>query len=458
MSGENRQRADGSRHAEPHATTVPGRGRHETGRSSVSRRDFLRVGGLSVVGLSAAEAALASGSHTTRPARSCLFVLLAGGASQLETFDPKPTAPSSIRGPMKAVGTALPGVLLSEGLPQLARRLDRCTLVRSLYHDAAPTHETGLQLLLTGGLIDRRGDRPALGSVVWKLKGSFGGAPGYCVVPQFLRGTGTAASTGQQAGPLKAVWSPFVVPIPDLPDEANRLSPSLSRSRDRAEPASARASGGDAIAPERILQPFAFDDRAQQRYGRTRFGRLLFEAVRRIEAGSRMVLVNLFDRLEGLRTFDCHGTGSAPATLFDYRDCLCPQLDTALAAALDDLAASGLLDETLVVVTGEFGRSPQINERSGRDHWPRAWSALLAGAGVPRGAVIGATDDQAAEVVDEPTHAAQLAATILAALDIDPQGPACTAEGTGNDAATRPITAASPIAALFPSPALAAQT
>lgn len=420
-------------------------------RSSVSRRDFLRVGGLSVVGLSAAEAALAAGPRAARPARSCLFVLLAGGASQLETFDPKPTAPSSIRGPMKAVGTALPGVLLSEGFPQLARRLDRCTLVRSLYHDAAPSHETGLQLLLTGGLIDRRGDRSALGSVLWKLRGSLDGTAGYCVVPRLLRNTGTAAATGQEAGPLGAAWAPFLVPMDDLPSEAARLAPAPARKQHHHAASSPERPADSGASPAgRVLQPVSFDERAQQRYGRTRFGRLLFESVRRVEAGSRMVLVNLFDRLEGIPTFDCHGTGSAPATLFDYRDRLCPQLDVALAAALDDLAASGLLEETLVVVTGEFGRTPRINEHSGRDHWARAWSALLAGAGLPRGAVIGATDDHAAEITDQPIHAAQLAASVLAAMGIDPLSPLCVAEGAEHDAVPRPITAASPIPGLFP--------
>ncbi|RMG40116.1 MAG: DUF1501 domain-containing protein [Planctomycetota bacterium] len=441
------------------AMCSPGTGERSAGHPSVSRRDFLRVGGLSVVGLTAAEAALRATPSGGPAARRCLFVLLAGGASQLDTFDPKPTAPSGVRGPLKAIGTALPGVLVTEGFPHLARRLDRCTLIRSLYHDAAPIHETGLQLLMTGGLFDRRGNRPAIGSVLGMLLGSDDATAAYALVPGSISRTGTSAATGQGPGPLGEAYRAVTVRVPGLPPEADPL-PTAALAR---VPAPSQAGGSRAVTaaparPLRTMDAASFDDRAQQHYGRTRFGRLLHAAVRQIEEGSRLVVANLFDELEGRRTFDCHGTGSAPATLFDYRDRLCPQLDVALAAALDDLSASGLLDETLVVVTGEFGRSPVVNDRFGREHWPRAWSALLAGASVPRGAVIGRTDEHGGEIIDTPIHAARLPATILAAMGIDPRTPLPASGDTTGDATGRPLIAATPIEHVLPIADRAEQT
>jgi hypothetical protein len=157
----------------------------------------------------------------------------------------------------------------------------------------------------------------------------------------------------------------------------------------------------------------------RRRYGRHRFGALCLQARQLVEAGVRCIVVNLFDELAGNLTWDCHGkSAETPGTLFDYRDVLCPQFDQAAAALLDDLADRGLLDETLVVATGEFGRTPRINRDGGRDHWPGVWSALLAGGGIPGGAVVGASDATASAPKDRPVSPRELFGTVLCSLGL----------------------------------------
>lgn len=349
---------------------------------SVSRRDFLRVGGLSVVGLSLAERrATAAAGKTDR--RSCIFLLMTGGPSQFETFDPKPDAPSYIRGPLKAISTAVPGTAFSESLPKLAERADRLSIVRSLHHASAPLHETGFQLLHTGGL-SRQGVRPpSFGSLVAQQLGPRNGMPAYVVLPELLHDTGVEMDRGQTAGMLGAEF----------------------------DPATSNA------AEELLARLPAEPDSARRRYGDSRPGRLCLQARRLVEAGVRCVVVNLFDRLSGELTWDCHGkTGPTPGTPFDYRDVLGPQFDAAASALLDDLHDRGLLDDTLVVATGEFGRTPRINAAGGRDHWPGVWSAMTAGGGTAPGGVIGASDPHGASPADRPVTPGELRATILHSL------------------------------------------
>lgn len=353
---------------------------------AVTRRDFLRVGGLGFVGLSLVDPSLLADQTEAMRRRGCIFVLMTGGPSQLDTFDPKPSAPSYIRGPLRAISTRVPGVWLNESLPLLADRADRFALIRSLSHDAAPIHETGQQLLQTGRLGNGEIRFPNFGSVAARLLGSRGSAPAYTILPQLVSGTGVNTWRGQQAGFLGAEFEPAIV----APDAAQLA---------QEEPESIRRA-----------------------YGDTRFGRLLLEARRQVEMGTRCVTVNLFDSLRDQPTWDCHGNrASGLATLIDYRDQLCPQFDRAMAALLDDLSARGLLEDTLVVATGEFGRTPKVNEYGGRDHWPGVWSAMIAGAGVRGGAVIGASDAIASAPIDRPIAPGELTATMYHALGLDPQ-------------------------------------
>ncbi len=165
-------------------------------------------------------------------------------------------------------------------------------------------------------------------------------------------------------------------------------------------------------------QPVALRDA----YGDNDTGRSFLAARQLIEDGVRFVTVNMMDRLTGTVSWDAHAEKHhAPTTLFDYRDTICPQFDQACAALLDDLQQRGLLSETLVVCAGEFGRSPQLNEAGGRDHWTNVWSAIAAGCGLPGGQVLGASDAHAAEPIDRPIALAEIAATIYEALRIDRQ-------------------------------------
>jgi len=363
----------------------------------VSRRDFLRVGGLSVVGLSVAERAALAGMRGEEDRRSCIFLLMTGGPSQFETFDPKPDAPAEIRGPLKAISTAVPGLALCETLPRLAERADRFAVLRSLHHDAAPVHETGMQLLQTGRLAHGDVRHPGFGCVVARVAGPRGEVPPYVVLPKLLGQTGLNAYQGQQSGFLGSEYEPLTA-----------LSNSESADTEPDDGETPVLSVRD--EPESVLRE----------YGRTRFGRLCLQARQLIECGVRCVTVNLFETLAGQTTWDCHARGpSAPANLFDYRDTLGPQFDRALSALLDDLERRGLLADTLVVAVGEFGRTPRVNEFGGRDHWPGVWSAILAGGGVQGGQVIGSSDASGASPADRPIEPGELTATIYQALGLD---------------------------------------
>lgn len=373
-------------------------------RRPVSRRGFLAVGGITMVGLSMAEqAAVASAQKRSGP-RSLILVAMNGGPSQLETFDPKPDAPASVRGPLRAIATAVPGLRFSEGFPQLARRADRFTIIRSLHHAAAPIHETGHQLLYTGRLPTRRCAPASLGAATARLLGPRAGAPPFVLLPGPVTDLGVRANLSPEPGWLGADYEPVVV-VEHV-----------------ASPIDTDAANGDEPLPEPLIP--AFDDEPvaiREDYGATPFGRRLWQAARLVERGVRVVIVNLCPQLHGVPTWDAHADRrTAPATLFDYRDTIGPQFDRAVSALLDDLDCGGLLDDTLVVCTGEFGRTPNVNPAGGRDHWTHCWSALVAGGGAPAGHVIGATDSRGRSIADQPVALSQLVATAYHSLRIDP--------------------------------------
>jgi uncharacterized protein (DUF1501 family) len=355
----------------------------------VSRRDFLRVGGLSVVGLS--QAALARGTAAFSHRRAIL-ILMTGGPSQLETFDPKPDAPSAIRGPFSSIETAVPGLRFSKTLPLLAQRADRLAVIRSLAHDSAPIHETGQQLLQTGRLSTDGLRFPHWGSVVasrspapsrspaLSRSSARSPLPACSIVNGPLSETGVRAYRGQEAGLLGSEWEPVLSTL-DLEEETEAI---------------------------------------QRLYGASDFGRLLLRSRQLVEKGTRCVTVNLFDSLHQRLTWDCHGDKHCgPATLMNYQDRLCPEFDRALAGLLDDLAQRGLLDDTLVIATGEFGRTPKVNDNQGRDHWPGCWSGVIAGGKLTGGAVLGASDATASEPLDRPVSPGELTATLVAWCGVD---------------------------------------
>ena len=348
-----------------------------TDSDGVSRRDFLRAGGLTVVGLSGAARA---SSMAAMASHRAILILMTGGVSQLETFDPKPEASASIRGPFKSIETSVPGLRFGDSLPGLAQRADRLTVIRSLRHDAAPIHETGQQLLQTGRLSHSGLIFPNWGSLVSRTVPNRSKSPANVVLPRPVIETGVNMYRGQQAGILGSEWEPQIINS-DVADE-----------------------------PESV----------RRHYGDSEFGRLLLKSRQLVEHGTRCVTVNLFDSLKDRITWDCHGDKNCgPATLFDYQAKLCPEFDQAMSALLDDLAQRGLLDDTLVIATGEFGRTPVVNENVGRDHWTNCWSAIVAGGKVGGGRIIGTSDATASEPIDRPVDPGELTATLLHWCGVD---------------------------------------
>ena len=370
-------------------------GNQEFGDSGVSRRQFLRyggAGGLGIWGLSKADA----DERGARPQpKRLIFLLMSGGPSQLDTFDPKPDASSEVRGPYRPIATAAPGLYLSETLPELARRADQFCLLRSLTHTAAPVHETGLQLIQTGQLLTAECVAPHVGSIVsyarsLSSKGT-GTAPRHVLLPGEMTDTGLQAGRGQTSGFLGPAAAPVTL-------SANGIVPAEWGLPDWE---------GESAA-------------TRQRYGTSDLARNCLLARQLVERGTHSVCINMYPRLSQQVTWDCHGhQPSAPARLSDYASVVCPPFDQALSALLDDLRERGLLSNTLVVAVGEFGRTPRINRQGGRDHWTGVWSALLAGAGLPGGQVLGASDAQGGSPLERPVTPPEFIATLLSLLEID---------------------------------------
>jgi hypothetical protein len=389
-----------------HLTVAP----PDAARPGWSRRDFLRLSGLGL-GISLA----GQEPSPPPPATACIQIVLFGGPSHLETWDPKPHAPEEIRGPFRAIRTSVSGLWFSEHFPRMAALAHRFTVLRSLYQDEAPIHETGQQLLNTGRLFRDGPASPHLGAVVAHLLGPRDGLPAWVVTPAPIRDTGVGWDTGQTAGFLARTCSPWC--CPPLP---------LCRvAADPTVPAAPRPSFPDRLWLDARVRA-AFDlsrepQRVRTRYGGTAFGQACLLARRLVEHGVRLVTVNMFDTVYHRLTWDCHANGSdLPTTLEDYR-ILCPILDQAFCALVQDLQERGLLGQTLVVCVGEFGRTPRLNRRGGRDHWPGVWSGVVAGGPVPQGAVLGASDAIGGEPKDRPIHASQLVATLVQAMGIPPR-------------------------------------
>lgn len=340
---------------------------------SVSRREFLRAGGIGAVGLTLTDRAAWAELLQRNRQRKAIVILLTGGPSQLDTFDPKPEAGSEFRGTLGAIETSVPGIYLNETFPLLAQRAHRFSLIRSVQHHAAPIHETGLQLMQTGRLSSKGVRFPHFGRVV--AQDDAGRAlPNSAIWPMPLQSTGVSAYLGQ----------------PEFGHDDQILQHVM----------------------DKVVTQASETDR--RKYGPSRFGELLWQSRLMLEQGVRCVTVNLFQELGANLTWDAHGDpASGPATIADCRDHLCPELDRAMAGLLDDLSQRGLLDDTLVMVVGEMGRTPRINSQGGRDHWTKCFSALVAGGKTIGGQVIGASDDIGAYPIDRPVHLAELPASLM---------------------------------------------
>ncbi len=385
-----------------------------------NRRDFLRIGALGTLGLGLSGPV--AGSAKLPSDRAVILLMMVGGPSQIETFDPKPSAPSEVRGPFRSIETAIPGVRVVEHLPGIARRMRRLTLVRSLHHDASPIHETGLQLLGTGNL--RRLDRehPHLGSLAARRLGSAGGLPPFVILPRPIGRTGVSIPNGQSPG---MPFGPFVLgDDPSSPTFDPRGALGRAR-RFLDESSELRSAGSPTSSSHRAFDLSAERASIREGYGRSSFGQGCLLARRLVESGVRVVVVNMAETVFERPSWDAHGREPF-STFDDYARNLLPTFDRAFSALVDDLEARGLLASTLVVASGEFGRTPKVNASGGRDHWPGVWSALLAGGGTPGGRVIGASDRTGSEPIRRPVTLPELFATMSRSLGLDPadSGPA----------------------------------
>jgi hypothetical protein len=416
-----------------------------------SRRTFLQAGGISAVGLGLPQlldSRLAQAAKSgAAPAKSCIMLYMIGGPPQHETFDMKPEADVGVRGEFSPISTTVPGLDICEHLPRLARLADDYSVIRSVHHDGT-FHATGVHYNLTGWkhaprngqpLLSRR-DSPSIGSVLQQLEGGRE-LPAAVQLPLWITQDGPGQEwAGQHAGFLGPRYDPLIMDykggqpgtlppdfVPGAVNQGARFEQrvELLRSLDRSAfsgstPAELRSKlvqqeAMSVLHSSPKWQAFCIDDETRptrDRFGDHHFGRSCLVARRLVEAGVRLVTV-AWPITKEFTHFDTH------ADNFPTMKKNLPPMDQGISALLEDLTDRGLLDETLVVCTGEFGRTPSINPNGGRDHWGSVYSTLLAGGGIRGGQVYGSSDKHAALPKDNPVHVSDFVATIYHALGYD---------------------------------------
>jgi Protein of unknown function (DUF1501) len=418
------------------------------------------VAGLSSWGLAASNAGAAERPQAPDRlfgrAKSVILLWLSGGPPQHETFDPKPEAPTEIRGPFQPISTNVPGIQFSELLPRIAGMADKLAVVRSLFtnnniHGGSGYWVlTGRQLVSGDGENPRPDDWPFMGSLVKLLRPSEKlPALTSVTLPEVFIGNGGNIEAGQFGGFLGSQWNPELftcnpadpqfqlaghytsrVPKSQLHERSTLLAQINERIPIHSDTSPLRAyaqlqqQAQDLLSSSGAHRAFSLENetpRTRDRYGRQRWGQSVLLARRLVEEGVRFVTVN-WPRVPGDRGVD-NPLWDTHARNFDrMEDCLAPQFDVGYTALLEDLEIRGLLADTLVVAVGEFGRTPKVNANGGRDHWGGVFSAVLAGAGIAGGQVVGASDKQGAYPAVDPLNAGHLAATIFHLLGIDTQG------------------------------------
>jgi Protein of unknown function (DUF1501) len=421
------------------------------GRGVMRRRSFLELGYSSLLGLGlprllAAREASAAGAKVGR-ARSVIVILLSGGLGQHDSFDMKPDAPEGIRGEFKPIDTAVGGIRICEHLPRLAARANKLAIVRSMSHPEG-NHLTAVHRVLTGQVSNPRGandldrvasrdDFPCYGAAVDFVRRRGDGVPNGVALPTRLI-EGPLTWPGQDAGFLGPRHDPWQLRLdpgnPEAPDDSLVLPAGLDAARLHARRhLLSQTAGAHGALPFVEQQDAAIallcngkvgqalgiereDPRLVDRYGPHLFGRSLLLARRLVESGVPVVQA----AMGIVQTWDTH-----VANFPRLRESLLPPLDQAVSALLDDLSVRGLLDETLVVMLSEFGRTPRISRLTpdavpGRDHWPAVFPAVFAGAGVQGGQLIGKSDRLGAHPVSRSFGPPDLAATIYHALGVDP--------------------------------------
>jgi uncharacterized protein (DUF1501 family) len=440
---------------------------------ALSRRALLRIGAVGLTGLSLPDVLRAEKADRPRKgaAKSVIMLFQFGGPSHLDTFDPKPDAPEGIRGEFKTLRTKTAGLLVTEHLPRLAERSDLYAVVRSVRHTRS-AHNSGAYYSLTGRepLVDivtanaSATDFPHPGSVVDYLDRSEKKVPSFVALPTMIA-DGPFRTPGEFAGLLGKAHDPlWILKDPNAADfKVTELAPpagvDIGRINDRktiqaglaglsdlAERTDEikgmrdyQARAIDLLTSTRTRKAFDINDesaKVREKYGRFTYGQSVLLARRLVEAGVRFVTVYYSPGIGG---WDTHKDNFR--TLKESR---LPNTDRALSALLDDLKDRGLLDETLVYWTGDFGRTPKVNKDAGRDHWPQCMSIVMAGGGVRGGITYGASDPSGAFPKDNPVRPDDITATMFHALGFNPQ-----TEIRDQLGRPTPISAGAPIEALL---------
>lgn len=407
----------------------------------INRRGFLKVG--SLAGLSLAQVlrlrhAMGEQAKAQQDV-NCIFIFIIGGMAHQDLWDCKPDAPAEIRGDFNPIDTVVPGMQVSNILPNVARVTDKLTILRSLTHGDSD-HTAGYHVMMTGQhpgfganfnrAVANNNMHPAFGSMVARLGKNSSSLPPYISVPNFLNSGGPSflgasyAPFVIEADPASPEFSVRDVVLPETVTDARSLRRqdalhAMNRFERRVEEVSRQVQSLDTfyekaynlMTSREAKQAFEIERESEslrEQYGLTSLGQCCLLGRRLVEAGCRFVSIENGH-------WDTHRKNT-----MSLRDLLVPSLDQGLAALLTDLADRGMLDSTLVVVTTEFGRTPRINQMAGRDHWPPAFSMIMAGGGIKNGQVVGATDKQAAYVTDRPITPSDMAATLLTVLGIDP--------------------------------------
>jgi uncharacterized protein (DUF1501 family) len=417
------------------------------------RRDFLRLGAASLFGVGfglpevlARQARAAESGKTTRDV-SLIYVFLHGGLSTIDTLDLKPDAATEFRGEFKPINTNVPGIQIGEHLPRLAGHMDKLSLIRSFRHHNSD-HGPADHYMLTGYFpqagfnpsLNPNNQRPAHGSIIARKLGPRGSVPPYVCLPRMHPSCGPAY-LGAGAAPFVVEADPngpnFSVPdiIPPPLLAADRLDArrQLLRDVDRFQQSVESKANKHAQAVN-VFQQKAFDlmtsaeakkafdiraesDKLREEYGRNALGQSCLMARRLVQAGVRCVTIDHSN-------WDTHDNNFSV-----LKKQLLPWLDAAISTLFRDLSERGLLDSTLVVVTGEFGRTPRINTNAGRDHWGPVFTVALGGGGIKGGRVLGKSDARAERPASDPQGPEELSATICYLLGIDPEDEFFTPDG-----------------------------
>lgn len=442
----------------------------------LTRREWLRVGGLGALGLSlpdllcGRQASAASATGSFGKAKSCIVLFHLGGPSQIETWDPKPDAPVEVRGELRPIDSAVPGLRVGELMPKTARLTDKICVLRAMSTDDNAHSSSGYWMLTGKAHVPTNvenakpgapNDWPCTPAIVQRLRSPRGGLPAAMVIPEHIWNTGGLVWPGQDAGFLGRTADPWLlhcqpqdpgfqvdglslpldVPPPRLGARTSLLDrvnqrldaaargPALARFDNRSQQAFDLLRAGRARqAFDLHCEPAALRDR----YGRNRWGQSVLLARRLVEAGVSLVQVNWTrmptdEDVNGSPAWDTHSKNAQR-----MKSPLMPIMDAAYATLLDDLAARGLLDETLVVWMGEFGRSPKINGVAGRDHWGHVFSVALAGGGIRGGQALGQSDKIAGFPKEGRLRPHDMTATVYHCLGISP-------DTTVHDSLGRPL-------------------